>query len=86
MSKKILGILLCFCAFGYGLLVWKYEVFPYKKLATFKTYFAGSIEHELAEKSFPKEVISSHVHFERTVYNFLNSSKLSGWGGGKIDY
>lgn len=68
-------------AFGYGILVGKYEVFPHDQLAGLKQSFGGAIEDQLVEQQFPKNISSAHVQFERTVYNYLNTNHLSGWGG-----
>jgi len=73
-------------AFVYGILVGKYEIFPHDQLAGFKQQFAGVLEDTLVEEQFSPELPTVHADFKRSVFNFLNTSRLSGWGGALARY
>ena len=83
--KWLLLLLIAF-AFAYGILVGKYEIFPHDQLAGFKQQFAGALEETLVADQFPPELPTVHADFKRSVFNFLNTSRLSGWGGAIARY
>ena len=86
MLKKLIYTGVLVGLFAYGILVGKYEVFPHDQLAGLKRPFAGTLENELVEGQFSKEVVTAHVTFDRAVYNFLDTHKLKGWGGALSRY
>ena len=83
--KWLAAAILCI-VFSYGIMVGKYEVFPYKLIASLKQFSGAKMENSLVNAQFSKDLSTTHVDFRRKVYNFLNTSDLYGWGGGIAKY
>ncbi len=67
--------------FSYGVLVGKYEFYPYRVLASMKQSFAPILEDALvADIDMP--IDTNLLQLSKNTYNFLNQAGLAGYGGG----
>lgn len=67
--------------FSWGVLVGKYQFFPYRQIASLKGIFAPVVEQAIVDDLAPS-IETNLLRFDRKVFNYLNSAGLSGYGGG----